>query len=167
MLAVTMIYGLQVSLIPLLTQEAGLSLDIDSLLLSQDLLQGLILTTCVLSPSQSASDGGWLQAGIKVGVLTSGVTTVVVGMPAIGLASLCLREILYFGIAYKVEAALALLTFGVGATSIGGSEATIQPVLHLLTSLSLGVLVFGKFLEPLREDWSMNDSEFLSENRLD
>jgi hypothetical protein len=192
MLAVTTIYGLQESAIPFLTQEAGLQLDttVDTLqLLSQDyLLRGLILTTCVLAPSSSrssASDNGgsWLQAEgiIQLGLLASGVATLLpIGIPpaVLGLISLCLREIFYFGIAYKVEAALSILTLVVDLGSslssscvFGGDEAStsasIPAVLHLLTFLSLGVLVFGKFLEPLREDWSMNDSEFLSENRLD
>jgi hypothetical protein len=141
-LGTTCVYGFQL-VVPLL-QDAGLS--IEQLDGSGTALLGTMATTCLLAPRSLL-----LMDAI---VIVDGGVSIMLGNASFGIAGLCLREILYFGVAYKVEAVLCLATLAL-------------QLFPAVTALSLGVLVFGKFLEPLQEDWEVNESEFLATNKLE
>lgn len=76
------------------------------------------------------------------------------------LAGICIREIFYFGLAYKVEAAVALvaLPFTLVMTSDRQAAEISLPV----CALAMDVLAAGKIFEPCIEDFERSNSEFLA-----
>mmetsp|Transcript_40322 Transcript_40322/g.78867 ORF Transcript_40322/g.78867 Transcript_40322/m.78867 type:complete len:261 (+) Transcript_40322:48-830(+) len=77
-----------------------------------------------------------------------------------GTALLALREIWYYGLAYKVEAAGAVVA---GVLACVTQEDGVVAVWGGL----LGVLAFGKVFEPLRSDQQPTFSEFLGDNPME
>ena len=77
------------------------------------------------------------------------------------IVGICLREIGFYGIGYKAEAALAiLLCFAlVNNDQIGMSETALSAGL----ALSLLVLSFGKLFEPIKDDMRPNNSKFFQD----
>jgi len=84
-------------------------------------------------------------------------TQVVATMATLGI---CVREVVFYGAAYKVEAIIL------------ASLLLLQPVLPVSNivpggiALALLVLSFGKLLEPLEEDLRPGQSTFLARNAL-
>eukprot|EP00978_Attheya_sp_CCMP212_P024524 scaffold77179_cov34-Attheya_sp.AAC.1 len=84
-------------------------------------------------------------------------TQVVATMATLGI---CVREVVFYGAAYKVEAIILASLF------------LLQPVLPVSNiipggiALALLVLSFGKLLEPLEEDLRPGQSTFLARNAL-
>ena len=78
----------------------------------------------------------------------------------LGIVSLCgisLREIYYFGLEYKWEAAVALVSLPL--LLIGDNE-NLSLVAVPLSALAVSVLAFSKVFEPCREDYVKSNSEF-------
>ena len=70
------------------------------------------------------------------------------------------REIVYYGLEYKVEAAGAV---------VAGTAACVtqEDGLFAMWGGLLSVLAFGKIFEPLRSDWKPTFSDFLGENPME
>ncbi len=83
------------------------------------------------------------------------------------ISVICLREIGYFGAAYKVEAILAICL--VLISSLGIDEGIIgfpDAILSSLLALCLLVLSFGKVFEPLQDDLRPNGSAFFKDDAM-
>mmetsp|Transcript_354 Transcript_354/g.472 ORF Transcript_354/g.472 Transcript_354/m.472 type:complete len:315 (-) Transcript_354:324-1268(-) len=76
------------------------------------------------------------------------------------LMAISMREIYYFGIAYKVEAVVAMLTLPLLLVDVGAYAGNIYPVAVPLCALAVDVLAVGKVFEPCREDYVKSNSEF-------
>ena len=154
MLGATTVYSCQ-SALPFL-QEAGLSLTGLDDANANAIVTGLTVAACVLAPKAGKSvklvDGK---------VLAASVATAIAGQPSLGLAALLVREMYYFGIAYKVEAVL-----GLAASFAMWVLPDMEVISRSGVCLSLAVLVCGKILEPLEEDWQPNQSEFLARREM-
>lgn len=167
LLATTVVYAFEFVILPFLEQGTlGMTVSSFDGIANGIVLQILLLATIVLAPVETNDDNddsSPISAYSNV-IFGAAITTVAIvsggDTTPLAIAAVSLREIYYFGIAYKVEAALCLLTIGL-------SSFVPDQVSHSLISLFLGVLVFGKFLEPLEEDWTVNASEFLSKNQMD
>lgn len=149
----TAAYSLQ-SALPIL-QDAGLSIPASSSSLDAMMIAtGFTVAACALAPKPNKKlvDGK---------VLAAGAATAIAGQPLLGLAALCVREIFYFGLAYKVEAAVGIL-----ASLAVWFVPELMDASQGVVSLALAVMVIGKFLEPLEEDWQPNQSEFLAQNEM-
>eukprot|EP00977_Amphora_coffeiformis_P024789 scaffold17205_cov186-Amphora_coffeaeformis.AAC.6 len=110
-----------------------------------------IVTTIATTTANKA------KAIIDGTVLASSVATAVSGQPLVGILALFLREMDYVGFAYKMEAAvglvastLVLLSGQRDETRMLVSEEVVVAA-HIVLCLSLAILTFGKFLEPLAE----------------
>jgi hypothetical protein len=77
----------------------------------------------------------------------------------LSLVSICIREIFYFGLAYKVEAVVALVMLPV--TFMMTSDQAIGISLPVC-ALAMNVLAAGKIFEPCAEDFERSNSEFLA-----
>ena len=147
------VYSFQVAL-PVL-KEAGLSTSF-TLVDNNGLVTALTVAACALAPKAGKS------AKLVDGkILAASVATAVAGQPLLGLAAIFVREIYYFGAAYKVEAAV-----GVIASLATWFLPEMAPTSNAVVCLALAVMVFGKFLEPLEEDWQPNQSEFLAQREM-
>lgn len=155
LLGATAAYGLQIVLPAL--QDAGLSID------SVDGTASIVATACVVAACALAPKAGKKVMLVDGKVLAASVATAIAAQPLVGLAALFAREIYYFGVPYKVEAALGL------AASLAVlllPDVVPLQASNAATCLALAVLVFGKFLEPLEEDWQPNQSEFLASDEM-
>lgn len=76
------------------------------------------------------------------------------------LASICIREIFYFGLAYKVEAAIALVALPF--TLVMTSDQQVAEFSLPVCALAMDVLAAGKIFEPCVEDFERSNSEFLA-----
>ena len=76
------------------------------------------------------------------------------------LASICIREIFYFGLAYKVEAAIALMALPF--TLVMTSDQRVAEFSLPVCALAMDVLAAGKIFEPCVEDFERSNSEFLA-----
>ena len=182
LLAVTAAYGIQL-LLPVL-QDAGLSksstIGVEPTSLLHFISVASVTTACLLAPKRkplrgrnkrSSNNGNNNNNKLLVDgkVLAASVATAISGEPLVGVSSLFIREIFYFGLAYKVEAALglvaslAVLFFSQNNTAmVGTTTATMSQVAEPASWLALAVLTFGKVFEPLEEDWFKSESEFLA-----
>lgn len=79
------------------------------------------------------------------------------------LMSISLREIWYFGLAYKWEAAIALLTLPLLLVDSEAYYSDAYPIAVPLCALAVDVLAVGKVFEPCREDYVQSNSEFLAD----
>ena len=79
----------------------------------------------------------------------------------VSLMAICLREIYYFGLAYKVEAVVALLTLPL--LLVDADDYNLYPLLAVsLCAMAVDVLAVGKVFEPCGEDYVRSNSEFLA-----
>mmetsp|Transcript_16513 Transcript_16513/g.31032 ORF Transcript_16513/g.31032 Transcript_16513/m.31032 type:complete len:306 (+) Transcript_16513:65-982(+) len=90
-----------------------------------------------------------------------------VGAPAFLalLGLICLREIAWFGLEYKVEAALAVAG-AAGAIVLPEVAPTAASVAGWAAALSVALLGAAKAFEPLAEDFRRGGSEFLKDDPL-
>eukprot|EP00522_Entomoneis_paludosa_P000219 CAMPEP_0172472476 /NCGR_PEP_ID=MMETSP1065-20121228/68356_1 /TAXON_ID=265537 /ORGANISM="Amphiprora paludosa, Strain CCMP125" /LENGTH=318 /DNA_ID=CAMNT_0013230615 /DNA_START=235 /DNA_END=1191 /DNA_ORIENTATION=- len=149
-----------------LLQQAGWRGGEDALASNETILLGALAAANLLTPR--APQAPLLATALSWGTvpLLSVVMNLVGGSmdmaAAGGLAPLFGHEILYFGLAYKVEAAL-----GLGLVALSTILTDQSTPLDAFTCLAFWVLLFGKFLEPFPEDWVIDESEFLAKNRMD
>lgn len=88
------------------------------------------------------------------------------------ISAICVREVIFFGAAYKAEAIFAILAIIISASiGIHGSNPQFSVIAQSPSSpLSLGlalcllVLSFGKIFEPLSDDLIPNDSAFFRDD---
>ena len=78
----------------------------------------------------------------------------------LSLALICIREIFYFGLAYKVEAAIALAALPF--SFIMSSDQQVVGISLSVCALAMDVLSAGKIFEPCKEDFERSNSEFLA-----
>jgi len=84
-------------------------------------------------------------------------------LTVLALCLICIREILFFGLAYKVEAALSvplLLT-----SLLLSNDDDMSATLHVLTALTVSLLAASKVFEPILEDHRPGFSAFLLVNQ--
>ena len=177
--AVTGAYGIQL-LLPVL-QDAGLSTPSSSILgvettpLLHSISVASVTAACILAPKVKPQRGRNKRSRnnnkilVDGKVLAASVATAISGEPLVGVASLFIREIYYFGLAFKLEAvlglvaSLAVLFLLQNHAAMGATTATtISQVAEPASWLALAVLTFGKLFEPLEEDWYKSESEFLA-----
>ena len=85
---------------------------------------------------------------------------------ALATSLVAAREINFYGISYKVEAAVAIVTsFATIYASLAFPE-TAAPLL-IVWGLAMALLAFGKLLEPAESDWAPSGSDFLGDDPLD
>ncbi|CAB9502525.1 expressed unknown protein [Seminavis robusta] len=163
LLGVSVAYSLEL-LLPVL-QDAGLSVfpEVDPILPLAAI--GFTTAAAALAPKAGMLKSGAKKKSVMLvdgKVLAASVATLVAGQPLVGLAALFVREIYYFGLAYKMEAALGLAASLWVLLSPGDPSGVPDTV----ACLALAVMVFGKIFEPLQEDWNPNQSEFLAKDKL-
>ena len=98
---------------------------------------------------------------IQVAVISLGLATCITGIKALSILSLmciCIREIVYFGLAYKWEAFISLISLPLLLVS-DDYDMIAAP----LSALSISVLAVGKVFEPINEDYIKTNSEFLAD----
>ena len=108
------------------------------------------LATCVSGIASVTSDIGEI-------VLSSSSVLGIVSLVAVSI-----REIIYFGVAYKWEAAVALICLPLLLLNSNDYE-TLHSLAAPLSALSVSVLAVGKVFEPCKEEFVKTNSEFLAE----
>lgn len=85
----------------------------------------------------------------------------------VALAGICTREILFYGLGYKVEVAAAVVCLVLAfVTDVGAGVAVGVPPAGIVSgglALSLAVLSVGKVFEPVRSDLVPDRSAFFLE----
>ena len=111
------------------------------------ILLGLI--TCVSAVAAGATDIEMVSNAASVlGILS--------------LMAVSIREIIYFGVAYKWEAAIALICLPLLLLNSYDYE-TLHSFAAPLSALAISVLAVGKVFEPCKEEFVKTNSEFLAE----
>lgn len=127
--------------------------------------------TILLAPVPNNGSSRVISNALGIVTIASAITSALFGagssfedvhrlLVSLCLASICIREIFYFGLAYKVEAAVALvaLPFTIVMTSSQEVVGISLPV----CALAMDVLAAGKLFEPCMEDFERSNSEFLA-----
>ena len=94
----------------------------------------------------------------QVAVISLGLATCITGMTVLGIISLmciCIREIIYFGLAYKWEAFISLISLPLLLIS-DDYDMIAAP----MSALAVSVLAVGKVFEPIQYE---TNSEFLAD----
>ena len=78
------------------------------------------------------------------------------------LFAVCVREIYYFGLAFKVEAAVVMAVLPLLLREHDAANDSVYPIAAAISALAVGVLAVGKIFEPCREDFVKSNSEFLA-----
>jgi len=97
----------------------------------------------------------------QVAIISLGLATCITGstvLSILSLMSICIREILYFGLAYKWEAFISLISLPLLLLS-DDYDMIAAP----MSALSISVLAVGKIFEPIQEDYIKTNSEFLAD----
>lgn len=97
----------------------------------------------------------------QVAIISLGLATCITGtkiLSIISLMSICIREILYFGLAFKWEAFISLISLPLLLIS-DDYDMIAAP----LSALAISVLAVGKVFEPIQEDYVKTNSEFLAD----
>lgn len=112
--------------------------------------------------------GAAVSAGVATILSSGGGDETFLGVPrvlgVVSLFSVCIREIYYFGLAYKWEAAISLLSL-TPLILYNDEYGTVYPIASSLSALAVGVLAVGKVFEPCREDFVKSNSEFLADDK--
>lgn len=85
-------------------------------------------------------------------------------LSAVSIALVCAREMAYFGVGYKVEAAIAFFLLFLEPV-LGGSASEMPLAFSAGLALSLLVLSFAKVFEPVVEDLRPGGSQFFAEGQ--
>jgi len=98
---------------------------------------------------------------IQVAIISIGLATCITGTKILSILSLmciCIREIVYFGLAFKWEAFISLISLPLLLLS-DDYDMIAAP----MSALSISVLAVGKIFEPIQEDYIKTNSEFLAD----
>ena len=98
---------------------------------------------------------------IQVAMISLGLATCITGTKVLSIISLmciCIREIVYFGLAFKWEAFISLIALPLLLIS-DDYDMIAAP----LSALAISVLAVGKVFEPIQEDYVKTNSEFLAD----
>jgi len=97
----------------------------------------------------------------QVAAISLGLATCITGSKVLSIISLmciCIREIVYFGLAYKWEAFISLISLPLLLIS-DDYDMIAAP----MSALAISVLAVGKVFEPMEEDYVKTNSEFLAD----
>lgn len=132
---------------------------------------GMSLLLAPVSDDNNAIQGAVILLGLTtfasaIAAVTSDIGGIVLSSSSflgiLSLIAVSIREIIYFGIAYKWEAAIALISLPLLLLNSNDYE-TLHSFAAPLSALTVSVLAVGKVFEPCKEEFVKTNSEFLAE----
>ena len=132
---------------------------------------GMSLLLAPVSDDNNAIQGAAILLGLTtcasaIAAVTSDIDGIVLSSSSVlgilSLIAVSIREIIYFGTAYKWEAAISLVSLPVLLLNSNDYE-TLHSFAAPLSALAVSVLAVGKVFEPCKEEFVKTNSEFLAE----